>query len=310
MRLTQFVRQSNQLSQNPNAPGYPSMFNGFGYGLEGFDGGGRILTGSGGGAGFARPNTYGTPRLANGDADYFTELGNMRTGRTLASNTRLTDYGNHLTDDANAYETGQSGLISGLESRLGGVNSDYERRSTADILDDERARKRALGGFAAASRLGQDMAIADGTRSAKAMFANKGGGGSSYASRLGIGLRMRSEADAAAKMSDLERSDNAATSDARSRLRSTLFGANRGDVGTVFGERSRLSGNLFDVRRGNVGTIYGEGSRISGSDAAMERDDLFRTRYIQPIQDPWMTIPSSSTRLSYPVGSRRSRMYA
>ncbi len=247
------------------------------------------------------------PVLANGDPDYFTELENIRTGRTETANNRLASYGSELTDNLGAYETASGNLISGLEGRLGGVNRDFENRSAAEILEDERARRRLRSSYAKASRLGADMAIADGTRSAKAMFANRGGGGSSYADRLAIGLRMKAEADAAGRMSDLERDDHAAVTDARSRLRSTLFGANRGDLGTVFGERSRLAGNIFDARRANTGAVYGEGSRINGVDAATERENLFRTREIRPINAPLG--PAPTPMLTYRTGRRGSRLF-
>lgn len=254
-------------------------------------GGGRMLFGRG----------RGRPIMPDGSPDYFSELGEMRTNRTNAATGRLNEFSQGLTDDAATFETTQGNLISGLEKRLGGVNSDFEMKSAAEILEDERARKRLRSSFAKASRLGADMAIADGTRSAKAMFAHRGGGGSSYANRLAIGLRMRSEADAAGRMSDLERDDHANIADSRSRLRSTLFGANRNDIGTVFGERSRLSGNMFDVRRGNAANVYGERSRIDGSDASQERADLFATRNIRPINAP---LPESGAGFSrFPVNN-------
>lgn len=259
----------------------------------------------------SNPNGYQLTPTVSTTPDYFTELGTLRNQQNAVAQGSLDTFKNDLGSGLDAYGTQAGGLIDQFASGLNNSISQYRTASDADLLADEDERRRLRAQALRANRLAVQSAINSGTRNAKAMFAARGGGGSSYADRLAIGIRANAETDAANRAAEMERNDAMAIRDARRRRDAALFDAGRSDLASIYGDRSRLAGDMFSRQSNNLGTIYGEQSRLNTNNANLERDDLFRTRLITPTNEP--VGPRQQTLVNgFPAAllTPRSRLFA
>lgn len=252
-------------------------------------------------------NDYTSSGMA--EPDYFQELGTIRNNTRNLAQSNLDAYGNDLSMGLDEYASSQGGLIDSHASGLDKYRSDYLSQTNADLAEDEERRRKLRLGARNASRLAVKGAINEGTRNAKAMFAQRGGAGSSYASRLGMGIAAKANIDAENQLSQMDREDALAMTDAKRRRDALMFDTGRSDLSRVYGDRSRLSSDVFGRRMDNRGRIYGEQSRINTNDANAERADIAATRIITPKEGSLLSQPENNSFANFLFSrTRRGRI--
>jgi len=146
------------------------------------------------------------------------------------------------------YGVDQAAAIKLLYGNLGAQRDKFKADVLGDIGNEVARRGADLQNFGAAARVSTDQSIADATRENKAQFGQEGGGGSSYAARLGMGQRIRA---------------NTALTQALAELR-------MGNTEKELARRGELTGQLGALERGD---IAGEGQAGIGLNSDLNAQD-------------------------------------
>lgn len=230
----------------------------------------------------------GTPQKQR--TDFKKVITDILAGQKSTSQKNLDDASAALKTNRDDYSNRIGDLLAAQDAALSGNRASYRSAMQALIDKDQADSDAGYHDAELAEKLGMDQAVASGDRSAKAMFAMKGGGPSSYADRLAIGIRAKANSDMAQRLAALKRSDRLRLADRRASLEAGLSDRERSDLGMSYGGKLNLNNRLSDLDRSDLGFKFSNQNAINDRDYAaqlgleqqMYNDELARPSYTPP----------------------------
>lgn len=177
-----------------------------------------------------------------------------------------------------AYGTDQSSAIKALYANLGKQRAGFEARTSGDIASEVARRNADAANFATAARVAADQSIADATRENKAQFGQEGGGGGSYAQRLGMGQRIRANTALAQALAELRMQNTEKELARRADLTDRVTGLERGDIAGEGQAGLGLTSDLNQQDYRNLAATLGRRQQIEDTVGAR---DLAAIQYEQ-----------------------------
>ncbi len=237
----------------------------------------------------------------NGDAADTLRMGRNRTRATLTDlihSSRGTDQAlldrtlADLGTGRSSYRTSADSLIGTHEADLARARNGYLSRVQGHITQAEADQQAEYNDIQAAEDAAAAQSIADGVRANKAMFAQKGAGPSSYADRLGVGLRMRANTEKLQRLAAIKRANRMALEEQQRALDTNLSGMEHADLAAVYGDRSRFLDAANGQDRSDLGFGFTgqsnindrEASRLLGLETDLGNEARTDARYINDAQ--------------------------
>lgn len=194
------------------------------------------------------------------------------------------------------YGLNQTDAIKLLYSNLGKHRDEYGNQVLGDIANEVSRRDADAKNFGSAARVATDQSIADASRENKAMFDQEGGGGSSYASRLGMGQRIRANTALTQALAELRMSNTEKELVRRGALTEQLGALKRGDITgegqaniglnsdlnsqdnrnflTTLGRRQAVEDTVGGRDASNIAYVQGQQNALLGARAGLRRSAL------------------------------------
>lgn len=166
------------------------------------------------------------------------------------------------------YKTSMDDLIGAHVSELAAGRTGYGAQIRAALAKSQADQDAELNDIIHAEDLGVTQSIAEGDRANKAMFAMTGAGPSSYAIRLGTGLRLKANADRAQRIAAIKRANRQANEERQLALDSNLSDRERADLNSVYGDRSNFLNTVSGQERSDLGFGFSGQSSVNDREAA------------------------------------------
>lgn len=214
-----------------------------------------------------------------------------KLGDSLRAATDAYKSGADATNAANAsalkairdqYGVDQSGAIKLLYANLGKSTDQYKNDTLTDIGTEVARRNADAKNFGATARVSTDQSIADATRENKAQFGQEGGGGSSYASRLGMAQRIRANTALSQALAELRMTNTEKELARHAELTDHLATLNRGDIAGEGQAGLNLGSDLNAQDYRNLGATT---SRRQSLEDTVGSRDLAAIQYDQAQKD-------------------------
>lgn len=172
------------------------------------------------------------------------------------------------------YKTDQAGAIKLLYANLGKSTDQYKTDTLGDIGNEVARRNADAQNFGITARRSTDQSIADASRENKAQFGQEGGGGSSYASRLGMAQRVRANTALSQALAELRMTNTEKELARHAELTDHLSTLTRGDITGEGQAGIGLNSDLNVQDYHNLGTTIGRTQAIQDTIGARDLNNL------------------------------------